>query len=161
MRMRFGPAEILLLIITVLGWAIVLLLARRMVCDSAKQMRQLLVKEAQSRDSADAVAAHAAGPARRVPDSVSLPSSQPATPAASKAGEAPSATAAEPVRPAASEVEGVSPETLLVIAAAVAAYLGEKVHVRRARLITTDASVWAQQGRVFIQASHNLQRARF
>jgi methylmalonyl-CoA carboxyltransferase large subunit len=43
---------------------------------------------------------------------------------------------------------------LLVISAAVAAYLGKKPHIRQIRLVGTTA--WAQQGRVTIQASHAL-----
>ena len=53
--------------------------------------------------------------------------------------------------------EEVSPETLAVIAAAVAAYLGKSARVRGARpLPPEEVSTWAQQGRVYIQASHNL-----
>lgn len=48
----------------------------------------------------------------------------------------------------------VSEETMLIIAAAVAAYLGERAHIRVVRLVPTHA--WAQQGRVSIQASHQL-----
>jgi len=50
-------------------------------------------------------------------------------------------------------------ETLVVIAAAVAAFLGKSVRLRSARLIQpVGESPWAQQGRVYIQASHNLAR---
>jgi methylmalonyl-CoA carboxyltransferase large subunit len=56
--------------------------------------------------------------------------------------------------PAPSVQEEVSEETLLVIAAAVAAYLGERAHIRVVRLVPSHA--WAQQGRVSIQASHQL-----
>jgi methylmalonyl-CoA carboxyltransferase 12S subunit len=59
--------------------------------------------------------------------------------------------AAPPVPPTAA-VEGLSEELLLVISVAVAAFLGEKPHIRQIRLIGTTA--WAQQGRVTIQASH-------
>ena len=45
-------------------------------------------------------------------------------------------------------------ETILVIAAAVAAYLGKRGHIRSIRLLTS--TPWAQQGRVSIQASHQL-----
>jgi hypothetical protein len=40
----------------------------------------------------------------------------------------------------------------------VAAFLGKKARVRSARLIrpVVSTSAWAQQGRVFVQASHNL-----
>lgn len=65
-------------------------------------------------------------------------------------------TPSAPTNPAASEE--VSPEVLTIISAAVAAFLGKKARVRSARWIrpTTPTSVWAQQGRVFVQASHNL-----
>ena len=49
---------------------------------------------------------------------------------------------------------GVTEEELLAISAAIAAYLGVRVHIKQIRLIGSHA--WAQQGRVFIQASHRL-----
>ena len=48
--------------------------------------------------------------------------------------------------------EGFDEELVLVISAAIAAFLGKKPHIRQIRLIGTGA--WAQQGRVTIQASH-------
>jgi methylmalonyl-CoA carboxyltransferase large subunit len=67
--------------------------------------------------------------------------------------------AAAPPRPAApaappAEAAGLSEELLLVISAAVAAFLGKKPHIRQIRLVGTTA--WSQQGRVTIQASHAL-----
>jgi methylmalonyl-CoA carboxyltransferase large subunit len=50
--------------------------------------------------------------------------------------------------------EPISEEIMLIIAAAVAAYLGERAHIRVVRLVPSNA--WAQQGRVSIQASHRL-----
>jgi methylmalonyl-CoA carboxyltransferase large subunit len=50
--------------------------------------------------------------------------------------------------------EGLSEELLVVISAAVAAFLGKKPHIRQIRLLGSAA--WAQQGRVTIQASHAL-----
>lgn len=54
--------------------------------------------------------------------------------------------------------EQISEETLLAIAAAVAAYLGHKPKIKQVRLIRSGQ--WAQEGRVSIQASHriNVQR---
>jgi methylmalonyl-CoA carboxyltransferase large subunit len=52
------------------------------------------------------------------------------------------------------QAEPISEEILLAISAAVAAYLGEGMHIRQIRLISSPA--WAQQGRVWIQASHSL-----
>jgi methylmalonyl-CoA carboxyltransferase large subunit len=54
------------------------------------------------------------------------------------------------------EPDGEIPEEiLLAISAAVAAFLGERAHVRQVRLIRSAA--WAQQGRVSVQASHRLR----
>lgn len=51
----------------------------------------------------------------------------------------------------------VTPEEIVIIAAAVTAYLGKRVRVRGARrLPQAGSSPWSQQGRVFVQASHNL-----
>jgi methylmalonyl-CoA carboxyltransferase large subunit len=55
--------------------------------------------------------------------------------------------------PAAATEEPLSEELILVIGAAVAAFLGKKAHVRQIRLVGTAA--WAQQGRLTIQASHD------
>lgn len=50
--------------------------------------------------------------------------------------------------------EVISEEMLLVISAAVAAFLGERRRIRQIRLL--NSSAWALQGRVSIQASHHL-----
>ena len=47
-----------------------------------------------------------------------------------------------------------SEELLLVISAAIAAYLGVKPHIRQIRLLSSHP--WSQQGRVTIQAAHDL-----
>ena len=61
--------------------------------------------------------------------------------------------------PAASEE--ITPDVLMVLSAAVAAFLGKKAKIRGARLVRPGASsAWAQQGRVFVQASHALLRTR-
>jgi methylmalonyl-CoA carboxyltransferase 12S subunit len=52
--------------------------------------------------------------------------------------------------------EGLSEEIMLVIAAAVAAFVGKSARIRSARYVHEGMSPWAQQGRVFVQASHNL-----
>jgi hypothetical protein len=64
------------------------------------------------------------------------------------------ATAAKPSVPA----EEIAPEMLLVIAAAVTAFLGKKVRIRSAKMLYSPESnnAWSQQGRVFVQASHNI-----
>jgi methylmalonyl-CoA carboxyltransferase 12S subunit len=50
--------------------------------------------------------------------------------------------------------EGIDEEVILVISAAVAAFLGKRPRIRQVRLLGSAA--WAQAGRVTIQASHAL-----
>ena len=52
------------------------------------------------------------------------------------------------------EQAAIPDEEIIAIAAALGAYLGVRVRIRRIRLL--GSRVWAQQGRVSIQASHNL-----
>ena len=58
-------------------------------------------------------------------------------------------------KPSPAAPAGITEEELLVISAAIGAYLGVRAHIRQIRLVSTTA--WAQQGRVSIQASHSLQ----
>jgi len=74
---------------------------------------------------------------------------------AGKPAQAP-VSAAESAAPVQAEEPEISPEILLVISAAVAAFLGERGHIKAVRLVSTNR--WAQQGRVNIQASHSLSR---
>ena len=72
---------------------------------------------------------------------------------------------ARPPAPAPAETaEEISPEMLVILAAAATAYLGVKVRIRSARLLHPGhdgISPWAQHGRVFVQsAAHTLRRVR-
>jgi methylmalonyl-CoA carboxyltransferase 12S subunit len=49
--------------------------------------------------------------------------------------------------------EDLSDELVMVIGAAIAAFLGKKAHVRQIRLLSSAA--WLHQGRVTIHASHS------
>ncbi|WP_337177299.1 hypothetical protein [Paludisphaera sp.] len=62
--------------------------------------------------------------------------------------------------PAAQAAPTAAPDdhTMTIIAAAIAAFLGKKAHIRQIQLLGSAA--WAQQGRVTIQASHALNSAR-
>ena len=51
--------------------------------------------------------------------------------------------------------ESISEEIVMVISAAIAAYLGVKPHLRQIRLLNNNP--WGLQGRVKIQASHALE----
>ena len=61
-------------------------------------------------------------------------------------------TAPPPAQPVAANE--LSEELILIISAAIAAFLGKKPHIRQIHLIGSAA--WAQEGRVTIQASHAL-----
>jgi methylmalonyl-CoA carboxyltransferase large subunit len=65
----------------------------------------------------------------------------------------PSSPPAEAPSPVVND-EDLSEEIVLVISAAIAAFLGKKPRIRQIRLLGTAA--WAQQGRITIQASHAL-----
>ena len=65
----------------------------------------------------------------------------------------PAAPGAEPV-----EGERLPDELLLVISAAVAAFLGKRARIRGIRVLSSAS--WAHQGRVSIQASHALPSQR-
>ncbi|MFW5679957.1 MAG: hypothetical protein ACOC3D_06790 [Pseudomonadota bacterium] len=55
----------------------------------------------------------------------------------------------------------LDPETVVMLAAAVTSYLGKRVRIRAARLVSTgpdEAGTWARHGRAAIQTSHQLQR---
>jgi methylmalonyl-CoA carboxyltransferase large subunit len=78
----------------------------------------------------------------------------------------PAAAAAVEVKASAAKQAGhgekgeVTPEMLVVIAAAVTAFLGKKVRIRSAKMLQSPYEVvnpWAQQGRVFVQASHMMR----
>jgi hypothetical protein len=51
----------------------------------------------------------------------------------------------------------VTPDILAVIAAAVAQFVGAGARIRSTRVVPVlEGNAWAQQGRVIVQASHNL-----
>ncbi|HSY65447.1 MAG TPA: hypothetical protein VK829_12675 [Terriglobales bacterium] len=73
--------------------------------------------------------------------------------------------AADEAEPCAAQVpEEITAETLVKIADTVTALLGKKVRIRSVRIVQQQNVIvnpWAQQGRIVIQASHNLaQRGR-
>ncbi len=94
-----------------------------------------------------AAAAAAAGPAAM---SAAMSATTPAATSTTTTA-APPATA--PAAPPAKQPEATE-DDLLVIAAAVAAYLGVRARIRQVRLIQSTA--WAQVGRATVHASHRV-----
>jgi len=76
-----------------------------------------------------------------------------------QAQHAESAAAATRARDSAGEALGApEPETVAVLAAAATTMLGKKARIRSAQLLPAEqsgAGTWAQQGRTFVQTSHN------
>jgi methylmalonyl-CoA carboxyltransferase 12S subunit len=67
------------------------------------------------------------------------------------------ATISEPIK---SESE-ITPELLVIMSAAIAAYLGKNVRICRARFISNQGpSSWSQLGRVSIQSSHTFSTTK-
>ncbi len=67
------------------------------------------------------------------------------------------ATISEPIK---SEPE-ITPELLVIMSAAIAAYLGKNVRICRARFISNQGpSSWSQLGRVSIQSSHTFSTTK-
>ncbi len=75
------------------------------------------------------------------------PSAPPVSP------DEPQPAGAEPAMPE-QPAESISEDILMAISASVAAFFGERVRIRQVRVVSSPA--WAQQGRVWIQASHRL-----
>lgn len=71
------------------------------------------------------------------------------------------APVASPVTaPAIKEEEEITPELLVLMASAVTVFLGKTVRIRSAKRLQSPYEIvnpWSQQGRVFVQASHNLR----
>jgi methylmalonyl-CoA carboxyltransferase 12S subunit len=97
------------------------------------------------------VAGLAPGPPAAIP--------RPAAPVAVSAAKS-EATIPAAAPTVARKQDEVTPEMLVVIAAAVTAFLGKKVRIRTAKMLQSPYEIvnpWSQQGRVFVQASHNLR----
>jgi len=63
-------------------------------------------------------------------------------------------------RPVTKEVT-LSPDLLVIMSAAIAAYLGKNVRIRKARFINDQGpSTWSQMGRVSIQSSHTFSTTK-
>lgn len=92
------------------------------------------------------------GEVRRLESLIAKQNAQPAAPP-----PVPVVAAPKPAGPTVEKTEELTPEIIMVLSAAVAAFLGKRARIRSARLVrTAPSSAWAQQGRVFVQASHNL-----
>lgn len=72
------------------------------------------------------------------------------------------ALSSQPASLPAGPTQEITADTLVLLAAAVTAFLGKKVRIRSARMLQSPYEIvnpWAQQGRAIVQASHNLPKS--
>jgi methylmalonyl-CoA carboxyltransferase large subunit len=127
---------------------------RRIVVELQQSSRQQLDALTQTLKAGEERVAELKRPAATPP--VVAPVAVPAA----KAQAAPPTSEKAAAPPKQETQEEVTPEMLVVIAAAVTAFLGKKVRIRSAKMLQSPYEIvnpWSQQGRVFVQASHNLR----
>jgi hypothetical protein len=133
----YGP---LLLVLLVGGLLLGYFVLRGQMRAEISELRKL-VESATAEKVADAAPVAASTPAAKVP----VPKVEP---------KAEAVVAAPKPQPAKEEI---TPEILAIIAAAVAQFVGAGARIRSTRMVPmAEGNAWAQQGRVIIQASHNL-----
>ncbi len=149
-----GTTLLLIALLVLVGWVAMYVSARRMLKRTIEDFRRemdervnsllLSIKAAQAQAEGTRKSVAAASPAQPLAKPQSTPVAVPGP---------------QPVSHAVEEPQEVPSDVLLVIAAAVTAFLGKKVRVRSSKMLQTPYEIvnpWVQQGRVVIQASHNL-----
>jgi hypothetical protein len=133
------------------SWWLTRLSYRRAVRQEVDQLRGELREQLQRLNELETALARVTGNTANA----AIPEAVVAAPAAAEAAAAISAREAA----ARAEEPEITPERMALIAAVVTAFLGRKVKIHQARLVNPEVvSPWAQQGRVFVQASHALAR---
>jgi len=148
--------------IVIAGWVAVYISAQRMLKHTCAQLRYEFQEridslaanvEARERTAvAGPTAAAAPASALVVPGEVEFLATNAVAPIALQAG------ATAPQGP-----EEATPETLAAIGATITAVLGKEVRIRSAKTPQTPSATpnpWARQGRVIVQASHDLRPPR-
>lgn len=135
---EIGPLGPALALVAVIGVVIGYVVLRREMLNELAKLREL-------------VAARSDDAATSIPQVLAEVKPSP-TVSQSKKSKTEAAPAAAPKK------EEITAEILAVISAAVAQFLGAGARIRSTRLLTQPGGIspWAQQGRVIIQASHNL-----
>jgi hypothetical protein len=152
-----GMAYMLIAALVIAGWVVVHISSRR----ALKRTREELRHEFQQQiDSLSALKIAGGGQtAKSLASAVVLQGKVEALAAdevATSTGQAQATVTQAP--------EEITSETLATIAETITALLGRKVRIRSVKILETPGAVanpWAQQGRVVVQASHNVaQRGR-
>jgi hypothetical protein len=133
------------------SWWLTRLSYRRAVHQEVDQLRGELREQLQRLNELETALARVTGKTANA----AIPGAVVAVPPAAEADAAISAREGA----ARAEEPEITPERMALIGAVVTAFLGRKVKIHQARLVNPEVvSPWAQQGRVFVQASHALAR---
>jgi hypothetical protein len=134
-------------VLAVAGWVLLLIVSRSAIQSECAALRV----EFERRISALSAQVKALQPAAEAHN---------ASPSANALAHVTALAAANPVQ----QTDEVTPETVAMITKTITALLGKKIRVLSVKLLqmpNVTPESWAQQGRVVVQASHNLvQRGR-
>jgi len=150
-----GTTLIVVALLVLAGWVVMFITARRMLKRTIEDFR----REMDERVNSLLLSIKAAQAQAEETRKASVAAATPAQPLAKPQSTPVAVPGSQPVSHAVEEPQEVPSDVLLVIAAAVTAFLGKKVRVRSSKMLQTPYEIvnpWVQQGRVVIQASHNL-----
>jgi len=150
-----GTTLIVVALLVLAGWVVMFITARRMLKRTIEDFR----REMDERVNSLLLSIKAAQAQAEETRKASVAAATPAQPLAKPQSTPVAVPGPQPVSHAVEEPQEVPSDVLLVIAAAVTAFLGKKVRVRSSKMLQTPYEIvnpWVQQGRVVIQASHNL-----
>jgi len=153
-----GTTLIVVALLVLAGWVVMFITARRMLKRTIEDFRREMDERVNSLLLSIKAAQAQAEETRKASVAAATPA-QPLAKPQSTAVAQPAVSGPQPVSHAVEEPQEVPSDVLLVIAAAVTAFLGKKVRVRSSKMLQTPYEIvnpWVQQGRVVIQASHNL-----
>jgi len=156
----WNDAVVVIAVVLAVGWALTYVSLRRTFRRTASELR--LETERQLNALTGTLKALEARVAELGQPPAMRPATAPVPPLVTKLeATAPAAKAAvDKTKVDQTKEEEVSPEMLVVMAAAITAFLGKRVRIRSAKMLQSPYEIvnpWSQQGRVFVQASHNLR----
>jgi hypothetical protein len=154
-----GMAYMLIAALVIAGWVVVYITSRRALQRTFPELRLEFQRQIDALSVKVTALERTVGVAAALPSAVRLPGKMEPL-----AADAVAPSAAQPHAIVTQSPADITSETLATIAETITALLGRKVRIRSVKILETPSAVgnpWAQQGRVVVQASHNVaQRGR-
>ncbi|HWY57734.1 MAG TPA: hypothetical protein VNZ03_24955 [Terriglobales bacterium] len=151
-------AYMLIAALVIAGWVVVYIGARRMSRRMSAELRLEFQPQIDALSAKVTALERTVGIAAALPSAVRLPGKMKSLAAGAVA------PSAQPQASVTQSSADVTSETLATIAETITALLGRKVRILSVKILENPHAVanpWAQQGRVIVQASHNVaQRGR-